>query len=449
MKRIVCGILCLIMIVGCFAFTKTKVDAYPTNWGNYSVDYMTDLNRKYGLVTEEEIASLNQNDDITLDFVLTLMARVHYKTSHPNVSIVNMPKNTVEYCLNNGILEEPIESYDVPLTRGAFAYLVSNAVKEKNMLEINNISDGVIPDVEEDYFYRNEVYQCYRYGLIGGIDSKGTFDTETPITVYQAFVVLNRVMNPNLRQAVSLYEGDVIEYQSETYPMSYKNSSKGLEITITKERHYDTDCYMANIKMTNPAHIKTIYSDLSWTNLGCEASTFDKRINSIFMVNGDFRNAEFGADLGIVRNNEIVNNKKFNKVLGMDMRGNLVKISESNAQSVLDKGIRDTWTFGPWLIENGKIVNKLNNESRAPRTFIGQVKRDDGVIEYVIGVADGRSKTNAGLTMQEMANIMKDKNCYISYNLDGGGSSVMMFMGKVLNDPCYGERADIDYIYIK
>ena len=46
LKRIVCGILCLIMIVGCFAFTKTKVDAYPTNWGNYSVDYMTDLNTK-------------------------------------------------------------------------------------------------------------------------------------------------------------------------------------------------------------------------------------------------------------------------------------------------------------------------------------------------------------------------------------------------------------------
>ena len=51
--------------------------------------------------------------------------------------------------------------------------------------------------------------------------------------------------------------------------------------------------------------------------------------------------------------------------------------------------------------------------------------------------------------MKDCATILKEKNCHIGYNLDGGGSSVMMFNGKVLNDPCYGERADIDYIYIK
>lgn len=449
MKKIICLVLCAVVFVSCFVLPQYDVEAYPTNYGKYSVDYVNDLNTKYGILTDSEIKSLNQDDEITLDMVLTMMARVHYKEKHPNVSISNMPKNTVKYCLDNGILEEGIESYDVPLTRGAFAYLLINAIQEKDMLEINNISDGSIPDVEDDYFYKDEVYACYRYGLICGVDAKGTFKTENTLTVNQAFTVLNRVMNPNLRQAVSFYTEDTVKVESVEYPMSYKNLSKGLEINITKERYFDSDCYVANIKMTNPAHMKTIYSDLSWTNIGCEISTFNQRINSIFMVNGDFRNSEYGADLGIVRNNEIVNNKKFNNVLGFTKSGDLVAVKEGNAQAVLDKGIRETWTFGPWLVKDGKMVNGLGNETKHPRTFIGQVKRADNVKEYIIVVADGRSLTNAGLTNYEMASIMVEKNCDIAYNLDGGGSSAMMFMGKVLNDPCYGERADIDYIYIK
>ena len=450
MKKVICSILCLAVIMGCFIFPQTDVEAYPTNWGEYSIDYVNDLDTKYSIVTEDEIQALseNVNQEIDLGYVLTLMARVHYLENHPKATLSSVPKDTVQYCIDNGIFDDCLENYDVPLTRGAFAYLVTNAIKDKNMLEINNIADGAIPDVEGDYFYKDAVYKCYKYGLIGGIDSKGTFNTETPITVYQTFIVLNRVMNPNLRQAVSLYAGDEVEVQSVEYPMYYKNTTKGLEINITKERHYDTDCYVANIKMSNPAHIKTIYSDLDWCGLGCEISTFNKRIDSIFMVNGDFRNKEFGAGLGIVRNRMIVNDKKFNKALGMDLEGNFVKVNATSAQSVIDKGIRDTWTFGPWLIENSKVLN-VNNETRAPRTFIGQVNREDGILEYVIVVADGRSLTNAGLTMKECANILEMNHCDIGYNLDGGGSSVMMFRGKVLNDPCYGERADIDYIYIK
>lgn len=448
MKKVISLCLCFLLLMGCFIFPKEEVEAYPTNYGEWDIDYVNDLNTKYNLVTEEELNSVDVNDEITLDFVLTLLARLHYTENNSNSDISKVPKDTVKYCVDNGIFDDALDNYNVPLTRGAFVYLLINAIREKDMLEINNISDGVIPDIEADYFYGDAVYQAYRYGLICGVDVQGTFMHETPITVYQTFVVLNRVLNPNLRQSVSLYKGDEIIVQSDNYPMQYKNISKGIEINITKERHYDTDCYVADIQMINPAHIKTIYSDLEWTNLGCEISTFDKRVNSIFMVNGDFRNAEFGENLGIVRNRQVVNDKAFKNVLAMSMDGNLKKISANNAQSVIDMGIRDTWTFGPWLIENSKVL-KLHDEARAPRTFIGQINRIDGVIEYVIVVADGRSDTNAGLTIQQCANIMDEKNCDIAYNLDGGGSSVMMFMGKVLNDPCYGERADIDYIYIK
>ena len=444
MKRIASLFLVSIIVFGCFLMVQTNAHAYPSNYGQYSIDYINDLNSKYKILSEDEIDKIDQNADATLDFVLMLMSRVHYSKEHPNNT--NYPKNYIQYCFKNGIFDDYLDNYQVPLTRGAFAQILINSIKNRDMLEINVVNDGTIPDIDDDYQYKDAVYMSYRYGFFNGCDNLGTFDTESPIKNSHVLALTNRIFNPNLRTTVTLYSD--INIQSDIYPMTYINNDTGLNITINKERHYDTDCYIANIVMSNPAHIKTIYSDLEWTNYGCEASTFNQRINSIFMVNGDFRNAEFGEKLGIVRNREIVNNKKFSNVLGIDLSGNLKKVNYSNAQAVIKNDIRDTWTFGPWLVENGRI-NNLNNEARAPRTFIGQVKRGDGYIEYIIVVADGRSKVNAGLTMKECANILKENNCYIGYNLDGGGSSVMMFNGKVLNDPCYGERADIDYIYIK
>ena len=40
MKKVICSILCLAVIMGCFIFPQTDVEAYPTNWGNYSIDYV-------------------------------------------------------------------------------------------------------------------------------------------------------------------------------------------------------------------------------------------------------------------------------------------------------------------------------------------------------------------------------------------------------------------------
>ena len=204
MKKVFSLCLCLFVLMGCFMFPYTEVEAYPTNNGEYSIDYVNDLNTKYGLVTESELISMNVNEEATLDFVLRVLARLHYLEGHYNKTIDTLPNDTVKYCIDNGIFDDCLDSYDVPLTRGAFTYLLINAIQNRDMLEINNVSDGAIPDIEVDYFYKDAVYKCYRYGLICGVDSEGTFITERPITVYEVFVVLNRVMNPNLRQMIKM-----------------------------------------------------------------------------------------------------------------------------------------------------------------------------------------------------------------------------------------------------
>ena len=83
-----------------------------------------------------------------------------------------------------------------------------------------------------------------------------------------------------------------------------------------------------------------------------------------------------------------------------------------------------------------------------PRTAIGMVEP----LHYILLVSDGRTTESAGLTLFELAEVMQGLGCETAYNLDGGGSSTMWFMGEIINVPTsgwgVGERRVSDIVYI-
>ncbi len=101
---------------------------------------------------------------------------------------------------------------------------------------------------------------------------------------------------------------------------------------------------------------------------------------------------------------------------------------------------------GPRILKDGKVhvrsvqenIPKDIAKGRAPRTAIG-LKRDGTVIVLVV---DGRSRTSGGLTLDELATYFLRLGARDAINLDGGGSSVMVINGKIVNQPSDGkERA--------
>jgi hypothetical protein len=77
------------------------------------------------------------------------------------------------------------------------------------------------------------------------------------------------------------------------------------------------------------------------------------------------------------------------------------------------------------LVVDGRPQNwegKPNNDT-APRTAVGFSK--DGSTMHVLTV-DGRSAASGGLTLTELALMMKDLGAYNALNLDGGGSSTLL-----------------------
>jgi hypothetical protein len=92
------------------------------------------------------------------------------------------------------------------------------------------------------------------------------------------------------------------------------------------------------------------------------------------------------------------------------------------------------------LVRNGKPVKGLDDITPAPRTAIGV---DDTGRKLIIIVVDGRQPFySAGATLQELANYLVFYGAETAMNLDGGGSSTLVFEGilgtaNVVNSPIH------------
>lgn len=132
----------------------------------------------------------------------------------------------------------------------------------------------------------------------------------------------------------------------------------------------------------------------------------------------------------------------------------IINEKDISAQQLAENSVVQLFAFGPVLVENGEVVVDEDTEvgkamASNPRTAIGIVDK----LHYVFVVADGRSSESEGLSIYELAQLMKSYGCETAYNLDGGGSSTMYFNGQVINRPTtnghsFKEREVSDIVYI-
>jgi exopolysaccharide biosynthesis protein len=73
--------------------------------------------------------------------------------------------------------------------------------------------------------------------------------------------------------------------------------------------------------------------------------------------------------------------------------------------------------------------------ARAPRTVVGSYKND----QLLFLVTDGHDENgNSGATLAELQDKLLQLGVQDAYNLDGGGSSTLVFDGNVINHPSDG-----------
>ena len=104
---------------------------------------------------------------------------------------------------------------------------------------------------------------------------------------------------------------------------------------------------------------------------------------------------------------------------------------ELTAEEYLAAGAVDVFSFGPYLVKDGAINPFVdaskNGKTPQPRCAIGMIEPG----HYYAVLAEGRIRNVAtGVSVPWLAEHMLAKGCETAFNLDGGQTAVMTFMGK-------------------
>ena len=104
---------------------------------------------------------------------------------------------------------------------------------------------------------------------------------------------------------------------------------------------------------------------------------------------------------------------------------------EKTAEEYLEDGAVDVLAFGPVLIRDGELNEeglKKYGTSKAERVAVGMVEKG----HYYFMMLEGRVKRSNGDTIRFLAEKLLDKGCVIGFNLDGGQTAGIVFMGHQL-----------------
>ncbi|WP_250307235.1 phosphodiester glycosidase family protein [Streptococcus sp. Marseille-Q3533] len=238
---------------------------------------------------------------------------------------------------------------------------------------------------------------------------------------------------------------------------SYKDENISINLTETTVNH--TQVYVADVRVSSSEYLKTVFAQNSFgTNVTAKTSVTAADNDAILAVNGDY----YGANSSgyVIRNGVVYRDtvrENFNNgdlAIYKDGSFKIIYEDQISAEQLVKDGVINLLAFGPALVENSEIAVGKNQEvgqamASNPRTAIGIIDEN----HYIIVVSDGRTSESEGLSLYQLAEVMKSYGAKTAYNLDGGGSSTLYFNGQVINKPTTGgnkisERAVSDIVYI-
>ena len=237
-------------------------------------------------------------------------------------------------------------------------------------------------------------------------------------------------------------DGEVL--QDET---SYKSGN--ISVSIEHKELNKVSYYVADVYIKDYQYFRTAFGNENTFGYIDRTKDILEYVGGIIGVNGDFCTKNEGV---VVRNGVMQRDKMHDSdllVLNYDGTMQTFSPEEFDLEKIEAEGVWQVWTFGPMLLKDGQPMTEFNTTSRIaaanPRTAVGYFEPG----HYCFVVADGRSpQPTDGFTLAEMSQILYDMGCKVAYNMDGGKTSEMVFLGKTVNEPYEGGRQTSDILYI-
>ncbi len=242
----------------------------------------------------------------------------------------------------------------------------------------------------------------------------------------------------------------------------YRSSTAAITITKhTRGSGSDTiTWFVADVTVTDATIVRSAFAkDQFGQNIIEYPSVIAERVGAVLAINGDY----YGfRDTGIVIRNGVAYRDagaRQGLAFGKDGSMTLFDETKTTAATLLADGVWNTLSFGPGLVDGGKVIDGIDQleidtnfgnhsiQGEQPRTAVGIL----GANHLAFVVVDGRSSGySRGMTLPELAQLFVDLGATTAYNLDGGGSSAMIFDGALVNNPLGRgqERGTSDILYV-
>lgn len=237
-----------------------------------------------------------------------------------------------------------------------------------------------------------------------------------------------------------------------------ENSYKSANISVTlknvipsdkyKQSYFVEDIYVSDIR-----YISCIFAqDTVAANVTEKFESMASRSNSIAAINTDFYGHSKNAKGVVIRNGKLyrdtLNPNDDVMVLFMDGTMQMYQAKKvPSPQSLIDMGAWQAFSFGPILLVDGKTLPSYPDKymDRNPRSVFGYV--EPGHYKFIVcdGGTDGYAK---GQTIKLMAQFAQSEGCVMAYNLDGGQSTQLGFMGSFADRPEKGGRSVSDILIV-
>lgn len=235
--------------------------------------------------------------------------------------------------------------------------------------------------------------------------------------------------------------GDVVKTDS-----SYKNAN--INISINKVQENGVTYFAADIYIRDLQHLRTYFAnDTYGTGYRQSVGDMAKVSNAILAMSGDYYgNQQRGV---VIRNGQVYRKSVSDDVCVLYNDGTMKTYSPETfaVEDAIAKGVYQAWSFGPKLLNGGQPMTEFNTSVAPanPRAAIGYFAPGHYIMVVVDGRQEGYSK---GMTMKELSQLFYNLGCVDAYNLDGGQTAQMVFMGNTVNQPYNGGRNVSDIVAI-
>ena len=244
--------------------------------------------------------------------------------------------------------------------------------------------------------------------------------------------------------------------------LSYTSSDRSIAITAHTSGSGNSALawYVADVQLKDVTALRNAFAkDTFGTNIIEYPTAIATSVGALFAINGDYYG--FRDDGIIIRDGVAFRNEPARQGLAIMRDGSMVSYDETatNAAQLIADGAWQTLSFGPTLVDGGQAIQGIDQievdtnfgnhsvQGNQPRTGLGMIAPN----HFVFVVVDGRSNGySEGITMPDFAQLFVDLGAQVAYNLDGGGSTQMVFNDALVNNPLgkNKERGTSDILWI-